>query len=54
MAERRRLCRRCYDVAVRRAQAAVEPMPRVIAPAAMERVTASVGRCDVCGLERAA
>ena len=26
----------------------------MIAQAAMERVTASVGRCDVCGLERAA
>ncbi len=54
MAERRRLCRRCYDTAVRRAQAAVEPLPRAIAPAAMERIAASVGRCDVCGLERAA
>ncbi len=54
LTERRRLCRRCYDTAVRRAQAAVEPLPRVIASAAMERVTASVGRCGLCGLERAA
>jgi hypothetical protein len=54
MTERRRLCRRCYDTAVRRALAAVEPLPRVIAPGAMERVAASVGRCDVCGVETAA
>jgi hypothetical protein len=54
MTARRVLCRRCYDSAVRRAQAAVELLPRVIAPGAMERVTTSVGRCDVCGLEKAA
>ncbi|MEN6341657.1 MAG: hypothetical protein ABFC89_03765 [Methanospirillum sp.] len=54
MTARRVLCRRCYDSAVRRAQAAVEPLPRVIVPGAMERVTASVGRCGLCGLEKAA
>ncbi|MEN6517385.1 MAG: hypothetical protein ABFC38_04245 [Methanospirillum sp.] len=54
MTERRRLCTRCYGAAVRREQAAVAPLPRVIAPAAMERIAASVGRCDVCRLEKAA
>jgi hypothetical protein len=46
-------CQRCHNAAVKRAQAAVESLPRVIAPAAMERITASVGRRRLCGLERA-
>lgn len=54
MAERRRLCRRCYGAAVRREQAAVAPLPRVIAAGSMRRVTASVGRCGLCDLEAAA
>ncbi len=54
MTDRRRLCTRCYAAAVRREQAAVEPLPRAIEPAAMKRVTASVGRCGLCELEKAA
>ncbi len=54
MTERRRLCRRCHDAAVRRAQVAVEPLPQAIAPAAQSRAAASVGRCCLCGLEKAA
>ncbi len=50
----RRLCRRCYGAAVRREQRAGPPLPNAIDPAALRRVAASVGRCDVCGLERAA
>jgi hypothetical protein len=54
MTERRRLCTRCYGAAVRREQAKVAPLPAVIDPVAMQRVEAEVGRCDLCGLERAA
>ncbi len=54
MTERRRLCARCYGAAVKQEQAAVEPLPRAITPAAMKRVTAPAGRCGVCGLEKAA
>ncbi len=50
----RLLCRRCHGAAVRREQAAVAPLPRVIPAGSMKRVTASVGRCDVCDLEAAA
>ncbi len=50
----RRLCERCYAAAVRREQRAGPPLPDAIDPAALRRVAASVGRCDVCGLERAA
>ena len=53
MTERRRLCTRCYGAAVEREQAKVVPLPAVIEPSAMRRVTASVGRCVVCGLEPA-
>ncbi len=48
-----RLCRRCYSAAVRREQRAGPPLPNAIDPAALRRVAASVGRCDVCGLETA-
>lgn len=53
MTERRRLSAGCYGASVRRAQAALEPLPQVVGPDAMARVTAPTGRCDVCGLERA-
>jgi hypothetical protein len=50
----RRLCRRCYAAAVRREQRAGPPLPNAIDPAALRRVAASIGRCDVCGLDPAA
>ncbi|MEN6341750.1 MAG: hypothetical protein ABFC89_04235 [Methanospirillum sp.] len=49
-----RLCRRCYGAAVRREQRAGPPLPNAIDAGALHRVAASVGRCDVCGLEAAA
>jgi len=38
----------------RRFGSADPPLPNAIDPGVLHRVTASVGRCDVCGLERAA
>ena len=49
----RQLCTRCYGVAVRREQRAGPPLPNAIDPKALRRVSASVGRCGVCGLEKA-
>ena len=54
MTERRVLCRSCYGAAVRREQRAGPPLANAIDPGGLRRVTASVGRCDLCGLERAA
>ncbi len=54
MTERRRLCKRCYGAAVRREQRAGPPLANAIDPGTLRRVAASVGRCDLCGLERAA
>ncbi len=48
--ERRLLCNHCYGVAVKREQAKVRPLPAVIDPGSMTRVTASVGRCSICDL----
>jgi len=50
MTERRRLCKRCYGAAVEREQAKVAPLPGTVDLSTMMRVTASVGRCGLCGL----
>ncbi len=44
------LCARCYGAAVAREQAKLAPLPGTVDLAAMERITASVGRCTLCGL----
>lgn len=46
----RKLCRRCYDAAVRRDRAAAPPLPGVITLAGMERRQTDLGRCSVCNL----
>jgi hypothetical protein len=51
--ERRRLCKHCYGSAVEREQKKIRPLPTVIDPRSMTRVTASVGQCALCGLEAA-
>ncbi len=48
------LCTRCYGAAVEREQAKIAPLPGTVDLAAMERITASVGRCTLCGLAPAA
>lgn len=52
--EPRHLCRACHGAAVRRERRAGPPLSAVIDPDGLRRVAASVGRCDVCGLEAAA
>jgi len=50
----RYLCRACHGAAVRREQRAVAPLPAVIDYGVLAKVAASLGLCNVCGLEPAA
>jgi hypothetical protein len=47
------LCKECYLEMVRRERSSAPPLPGVIDVDRMERVTADIGRCTVCGLEKA-
>ncbi len=49
----RRLCKVCFQDAVERARASAPPLPGVINYPQMEPVTSSIGRCSLCGLEKA-
>ncbi len=46
----RRVCRKCYDAAVRRDRAASPPLPGVIDLVGMERHAPNIGKCSVCNL----
>ena len=46
----RRVCRKCYDAAVRRDRAASPPLPDVIDLVGMERHAPNIGNCSVCNL----
>ena len=48
----RRICKACYKEAVRAEQMASVPLPGTIDVSRFTRVTAEVGKCSVCGLER--
>ncbi len=48
-----RLCNHCYGAAVAREQKKIRPLPAVIDPGSMTRVTVSIGRCSLCGLAAA-
>ena len=48
----RRICRTCYKEAVKAEQMASVPLPGTIDVSRCTRVTAEVGKCSVCGLER--
>ena len=50
----RRICKACYKEAVRAEQMASVPLPGTIDVARCTQVTAEVGKCSVCGLERSA
>jgi hypothetical protein len=52
--EARRICRSCYKEQVKAEQEASVPLPGTFDMARCERVTAGVGKCSVCGLEKAA
>jgi hypothetical protein len=48
----RRICRSCYNAAMKAEQMASVPLPGTIDVSRCTRVTAEVGKCSVCGLER--
>ena len=49
----RRVCRSCFNDAVKVEQMALVPLPGMVVVSRCERVTADVGKCSVCGLVRA-
>ncbi|MDP3397405.1 MAG: hypothetical protein Q8S57_12175 [Methanoregula sp.] len=51
--EARRVCRSCFNDAVKDEQMAFVPLPGTVVVSRCERVTADVGKCSVCGLVRA-
>jgi CRISPR/Cas system endoribonuclease Cas6 (RAMP superfamily) len=48
----RRICRSCYNETMKAEQRASVPLPGTIDVSRCTRVTAEVGKCSVCGLER--
>ncbi|MDP3396467.1 MAG: hypothetical protein Q8S57_07375 [Methanoregula sp.] len=51
--EARRVCRSCYNDAVKVEQMALVPLSGTVVVSRCERVTADVGKCSVCGLVKA-
>lgn len=49
----RRVCRSCYNEAVRAEQMASVPLPGTVDVSRCSRVTADVGKCSVCGIAKA-
>ena len=49
----RRICRPCYEKAMNAEQAATVPLPGNVDVSRCNRVTADVGKCSVCGVEKA-
>ena len=49
----RRVCRKCYDIAVRRDRAAAPPLPGVINLDTLEQCSGTLGKCTVCNLSGA-
>jgi len=49
----RRICKVCYKEAVRAEQMASVPLPGTIDVSRCTRVTADMGKCSVCGMEKA-
>ncbi|MDH7510416.1 MAG: hypothetical protein QHH04_05170 [Methanolinea sp.] len=47
------LCKECYQEAVQRERSSSPPLPGMIDVDRLERVTSEIGRCSVCGLEKA-
>lgn len=50
----RRVCRSCYQAAVKAEQMAKQPLPGTLDISRCVRITNEVGACSVCGLEKAA
>jgi hypothetical protein len=51
--EARRICRSCYDEAVKAEQTAAVPLPGAVDVSLCTRVTADVGKCSICGVAKA-
>ncbi|OPY48326.1 MAG: hypothetical protein A4E42_00099 [Methanoregulaceae archaeon PtaU1.Bin222] len=47
------LCKECYQEMVGRERSAAPPLPGLIDVDRLERVTVDIGRCTICGLEKA-
>ncbi|WP_292427390.1 hypothetical protein [Methanoregula sp.] len=51
--EARRICRSCYNEAVKAEQMASVPLPGAVEVSRCARVTADIGKCSVCGIAKA-
>jgi len=51
--EARRMCRSCYNEAVKAEQTASVPLPGAVEISRCSRVTADIGKCSVCGIAKA-
>jgi hypothetical protein len=51
--EARRVCRSCYNEAVKAEQTASVPLPGTVDISRCSRITADVGKCSVCGIAKA-
>ena len=49
----RRICRSCYNEAMKAEQMASVPLPGTVDVSRCTRVTADVGKCSVCGIAKA-
>ncbi len=49
----RRICRSCYNEAVKAEQTASVPLPGAVEISRCSRVTADIGKCSVCGVAKA-
>ncbi|PKG31252.1 MAG: hypothetical protein CW742_14375, partial [Methanoregula sp.] len=51
--EARRICRSCFNEAVKTEQTASVPLPGAVEISRCSRVTADIGKCSVCGVAKA-
>jgi hypothetical protein len=51
--EARRICRSCYNEAVKDEQTASVPLPGAVDVSRCSRVTADIGKCSICGVAKA-
>ncbi|OPY43645.1 MAG: hypothetical protein A4E40_00072 [Methanoregulaceae archaeon PtaU1.Bin059] len=49
----RRICQSCHAAAVKAEQSAKQPLPGTVDVSRCTRLTANVGKCSICGLEKA-
>lgn len=49
----RRICRSCHTAAVKAEQSAKQPLPGTVEVSRCTRLTVDVGKCSICGLEKA-